>query len=302
MVLRMRRAAISSLLFVAAPAVALAQRVPGRDLLDFPLGTLADAPVLSTASGLGLGNPATVWIPGEHLGRVSLMALQTPADVGVSVEALALAVSLPQQVVASFSIVQASVNDIPRTEFDPQTLPGDIPYSTSLFSVGAARRQENVTAGVVVRYRVGSLDDQRRGALGLDAGVLADSILGLPIRAGASTFLWRPANRSDEETAYSGAVDGRVYGLSPSREARVGYSLTLVEQRTVEHYAFASGTEGRWNGTAGLLRHESSGEGEWGLRIGIGLRHKRYHIGVARDSARDGIGGIYQFTLTSLIR
>ena len=298
----MRRIAISSLFLMAAPAVAVAQRVPGRDLLDFPLGTLADAPALSTTTGLGLANPAAIWIPDGHLGRVSLSALQTPAEVGVSIQALGIAVSLPQQIAASLSIVQASVNDIPRTEIDPKSLPGDIPYSTSLFSVGVARRQESVVAGVMLRYRVGSLDDQQRGAFGLDAGVLADSLLGLPIRAGASTFLWRPANGSDEETAYSGAIDGRVLRGPGSREGRLGYSLTLIERRTVEHYGFAALNEGRWSATAGLLRHVSSGEGDWSLRIGIGLRHKRYHIGVARDGVRDGIGGIYQFTLTSLIR
>jgi hypothetical protein len=298
----MRRTAISSLLLVAAPAIAAAQRVPGRDLLDFPLGTLADAPVLSTSTGLGVANPAAIWIPKGHQGRVSLAAVQTPPDVGVSVQALAFAVAVPSDVVASLSIVQASVKDIARTDADPRSLPGDIPYSTSMFSLGVARRQENVTAGVAVRYRVGSLDDQQRGAFGLDAGVLADSLLGLPIRAGASTFLWRPANGSDEETAYAGAIDGRVVGKGPLREGRVGYSLTLVERRTVEHYFFAGGHEGPWDATAGMLRHESSGESEWSLRIGIGLRHRRYHVGVARDNTRDGIGGIYQFTLTSLIR
>ena len=298
----MRRAAISSLLVLVAPAAAFAQRVPGRDLLDFPLGTLADAPTLATTTGLGLANPAAIWIPNDHLGRVSLSALQTPAEVGVGIQALAVAVSIPRQIAASLSIVQASVNDIPRTELDPQSQPGDIPYSTALFSVGVARRQESVIAGVMLRYRVGSLDDQRRGAFGVDAGVLADSLLGRPIRAGASTFLWRPANGSDEETAYSGAIDGRVLRGPGSREGRIGYSLTLIERRTVEHYAFAALNEGRWDATAGLLRHASSGEGEWALRIGIGLRHKRYHIGVARDGIRDGIGGIYQFTLTSFIR
>lgn len=298
----MRRAAISWLLFLAAPAACLAQRVPGRDLLDFPIGTLGDAPALATSTGLGLPNPAAVWMAPGHLGRISLAAVQTPADLGVALQAIAGAVSLPQQVVVSLSFVQASIADIPRTDFDPQSLPGDIPYSTSMFSIGAARRQENVTAGVTIRYRQGTLDDQRRGAIGIDAGVMADSIFGRPVRAGASTFLWRPANRSDEETAYSGAIDTRVYESPDKYEARVGYSLTLVEQRTVEHYVFTSGSAGRWDGCMGVLRHDLSGEGEWGLRIGIGVRHKRYHIGVARDNARDGIGGIYQFTLTSLIR
>ena len=298
----MRRGAISCLLLIAAPVTAMAQRVPGRDLLAFQIGTLGDAPVLSTTTGLGLANPAATWIPDGHLGRVSIAAVQTPADIGVNLQAISGEVALPQHVVASLSIVQGFVADIPRTDGDPQSLPGDIAYSTSMFSIGAARRQENVTAGVMIRYRVGTLDDQRRGAVGIDAGVIADSLFGRPIRAAASTFLWRPANRSDEETAYSGAVDARVYSSPSNREARIGYALTLVEQRTVEHYAFASGSAGPWDGTAGLLRQDSSGEGEWGMRIGIGLRHNRYHIGVARDSARDGIGGFYQFTLTSLIR
>ena len=298
----MRCMAISCLWLAATPAIAMAQRVPGRDLLDFPLGTLGDAPTLSATTGLGLANPAAVSIPDGHLARISLSALQTPADVGVTLQAIAGAFAFPQHVAVAFSIVQASVNDIVRTDLDPQSLPGDIPYSTSMISAGAARRQENVTVGVMVRYRVGTMDDERRGALGLDAGVLADSLFGLPIRAGASTFLWRPANRSDEETTYSGAVDARIFHGRALREARVGYSLTLIEQRTSEHYAFGSASGGPWDASAGILRHDSSGEGEWGFRIGIGLRHTRYHVGVARDGARDGIGGIYQFTLTSVIR
>src|ERR1700694_6309684 len=85
---RMWRVAISSLFLVVAPVAAMAQRVPGRDLLDFPLGTLADAPVLSTTTGLGLANPAAIWIPDGHLGRISLAAVQTPAEIGVSVQAI----------------------------------------------------------------------------------------------------------------------------------------------------------------------------------------------------------------------
>jgi hypothetical protein len=85
-------------------------------------------------------------------------------------------------------------------------------------------------------------------------------------------------------------------------EARGGYSLTLVEQRTVEHYVYAGATSRHWEIRGGLARHSSSGESEWSFRLGTALQYGRYHIGVAREGARDGLGGIYQFTLTTLIR
>ena len=59
----MRRTVFASTLSVAMTSiacVAAAQVVPGRDLLELPIGTVAEAPVLATLAGDGLWNPATI--------------------------------------------------------------------------------------------------------------------------------------------------------------------------------------------------------------------------------------------------
>lgn len=302
----MRRAAISTLVVVIWTAIGpplAAQRVPGRDLLAFPLGTLADAPAIATSSGIGAANPAAFRVPRGHLAKLAVVAVQTPAELGVTVAGIGAAVALPLELTASLSVLRGSVDGIARTTVDPETAAGgDIPYATTLYSAGLARQHQRVIVGLALRFRTGTVDDDHRSALGVDAGLIADSILRLPVRAGLSTFLWRPANGEDEETAYAGALDGRIAGRDSTLEVRGGYALTLVERRTVEHYLFTGGSSGPWDGRIGLLRHESSGESEWTMRLGIGVRSGRYHVGVARDGVRDAIGGIYQFTLTTLLR
>lgn len=278
-----------------------AQRVPGRDLLDFPLGALAEAPVMASAD-VALWNPGNIIPAAGNRGRISFASVETPTDLGISLVGASVAAALPRGLGAVVSAVSGSVSGIARTTFDPTTVPGDVQYNTTMLSAGFARRTENVTAGIALRYRTGRVDTEQRGAFSVDGGLIADSVLGLPIRGAASTFLWRPANGADEETAYSGAVDGRLFKVDSTVEARAGYSLTLVEQRTVEHYVFAGATSKRLEVRAGLARHQGSGESEWSLRVGTGLQYGRYHIGVAREGARDGLGGIYQFTLTTLIR
>jgi hypothetical protein len=298
----MRTLAIAALaVFGLASRPALAQRVPGRDLLDLPLGTLADAPTLA-GSDVVIWNPAGIMVPGHHLGRAGFAAVQTPADLGASALGFVLSAALPREMAAALSIVRGSVSGLARTTDTPETSLGDIPYNTTMGSLAIARRNQRVTAGLALRFRVGTVDIERRGALGLDGGLRTDSILGFPIRGALSTFLWRPANGSDEETAYSGAFDAPVFRADSAVEARAGYSLTLVERRTSEHYVFVGATGKRWEGRVGVARHESSGEPEWSLRVGTGLQYGRYHIGLAREGARDQLGGIYQFTLGTIIR
>lgn len=294
----------STLLLAAATVLAApvgAQRVPGRDLLDFPIGALAEPPVMASAD-VALWNPANIVPAAGNRGRVGFATVQTPTDLGISVVGVSLAASLPRGLAGALSAVRGSVAEIPRTTTDPTTEPGDIPYNTTMLSAGFARKSENVTVGLALRYRTGTVDTERRGAFGADGGLLADSLLGLPIRGALSTFLWRPANGADEETDYSGALDAQLYKLDSTLVVRGGYALTLVEQRTVEHYVFAGASSRRWEVRTGLARHQSAGEAEWSLRVGTGLQYGRYHIGVAREGARDGLGGIYQFTLTTLIR
>jgi hypothetical protein len=49
---------------------ATAQQVPGRDLLEFPLGTLAESPALTRQIAGGLWNPATATLaPTDNVNR-----------------------------------------------------------------------------------------------------------------------------------------------------------------------------------------------------------------------------------------
>ena len=292
-------AALALALAIAIPAGA--QRVPGRDLLDLPLGTLADPPTLA-GSEVALWNPAGIMLPPRHLGRVGFAAVQTPSDLGASAMGIVVIGALPREMAAALSVVRGSVSSLARTNDSPESSLGDIPYNTTMASLGFARRNQRVTAGLALRFRQGTVDVERRGAFGIDGGLVGDSLFGLPIRGAASTFLWRPANGDDEETAYSGAIEGAILHPDSLIEVRTGYSLLLVERRTSEHYAFVGASTRRWEGRVGLARHESSGEAEWFLRIGTGLQYGRYHIGLAREGARDDLGGIYQFTLGTLIR
>ena len=294
-------ALVALALAISLARSASAQRVPGRDLLDLPLGTLADPPTLA-GSDVMLWNPAGIMVPAPHLGRVGFAAVQTPSELGASAVGIVLVGALPREMAAGLSVVRGAVTGLARTDATPETALGDIPYNTTMGSLAIARRDQHVTVGLAVRFRQGTVDVERRGAFGVDGGVTADSLFGIPLRGGVSTFLWRPANGDDEETAYSGALDGAIFHLDSLLEVRTGYSLLMVERRTTEHYAFVGASTRRWEGRVGLARHESSGEAEWFIRIGTGLQYGRYHIGVAREGARDGLGGIYQFTLGTLIR
>src|SRR5213592_2323289 len=73
---------VSRLIFAASIAVAFAgplraqsRVVPGRDLLEFPLGALAEAQPLATQFGAGFWNPATMMIDGPDRGRLAAAAL-----------------------------------------------------------------------------------------------------------------------------------------------------------------------------------------------------------------------------------
>lgn len=276
---------------------AAAQQVPGRDLLAFPLGWLADAPSLSR-EGFALWNPALAELPARTRLRGSLGAVETPEDVGVSVIGAMVVARLPRGIAGAVSAVRGQVAGIARTTDSPAAPGGDMPYGSALYSLAVSRRQQRVAAGVALRYRSGTRDTETARGVRADAGVHADSLLGLPIRAAATTFLWQPANASDDQSAFAGAIDWDVFALGTTT-ARIGYAATLLSRRSTEHYGFTALTVGAWEGATGLVRAERSGEVEWSMRLGVAVRHAGYRVGIAREGMRDGIGAIYQFTLSA---
>lgn len=294
--------------FAAAAAVMLAgpsaaQRVPGRDLLQYPLGTLAEAPALALDTGDGFQNPAAIRLaPGTRF-RGTAVALNTGIDRGVSAQLAAVAVALPQEITVAFSAVRAAIDGIAHTVDDPQPVGRDIPYSTLVLSLTGARRSiENVTSGVAVRYRTGEVDGLRRSTFGLDGGVLAERVLGYDVRVGVSSFLWGPGAGDSKDASFSTAFDARVLGADSTRQARAGYAYTFDDGASAGHYLFASGRYSRWIGRVGVARTDVFGNHDTTLRLALGVRYARYTVGLSREESAGGFDPTYQFVLSGTFR
>lgn len=298
----MRRLIFPVVLATGLSLPASAQSVPGRDLLDFPIGALAEAPVLAGLGGTGLWNPALAALDPAVRVRASAAALMAPQDQGVSVQLLSVSGRLPRDATVEFSIVRASVNDLVRTETDPQSIGGEISYATTLVSLGVSRRRGPVALGLAVRRRSGELDGETDAALGLDAGALADGLWGRDVRIAASTFLWGPGNSRTERPTYSVGADLRLAGRERLREIRGGGSFAIADGGGTEQYVFAGARRGRWQGHAGAARHRAYSEAQWRPRLGIGLHYARYVIGLSREESGAGLDPLYQVLIASVFR
>jgi hypothetical protein len=277
-----------------------AQEVPGRDLLLFPIGSLAEPQALATTAGTSFWNPASGVLDDSSRARGTVAALSTPADQGVSLQLLDVAARLPAGVTASLSAVHGTVDGLIRTTDSP--LDGsEVPYGTWVLSAGVSRRQDRVTVGLAARHRTGRVDGLRRGSLGLDAGVIAVGLLGIDARLAASSFLWRPASSSEERTTYSLAADARAWGADEHHQVRAGYAYGLTESVAREHYLFASGRWDAIEARAGVAEARTFGTETHRLRLGVGLHRARYLVGIAREDGGAGLDAIYQFTLSATL-
>ena len=281
---------------------AQAQQVPGRDLLDFQIGTMAEAPALAHLTGEGLWNPAAIAIPAGLRVRISAATLQTPAEQSVSSELLAAGVRVHEATTVGLSLVRAEVTGLLRTDTDPQTIGGDIPYSTTVLSLAVAQRREDLLVGFALRYRHGQLDELSRGALGIDAGVIVDDLLFGRARVAASTFLWRPGGDDTEAIGYNFAGDARVYGPDSLREARAGYGISIDDSEVREQFGYVSGRYGVLEARTGVARYSALGTVDWRLRLGLGLHYARYTVGISREENGAGLDAVYQFTLSAFVK
>jgi len=285
------------------PSPCDAQRVPGRDLLQYPLGTLAEAPALAIETGDGFQNPAAIRLPDSTRLRGTVVALNTGIDRGVSAQLAAISVGLPQRITVAFSAARAAVSGIGHTTSDPQVIGQEIPYSTLVLSLTGARRSlEHVTSGVSVRYRTGEVDGLRRSTFGLDGGVLAERLFGFDARLGVSSFMWGPGAGDGEDASFSTAVDARVFGADSTHQARVGYSYTFDDAASAGHYIFTSGRYSRWIARAGIARTTAFGHSDTALRLAVGVRYARYTVGLSREESAGGFDPTYQFVLSGLFR
>src|SRR3982751_5236845 len=117
---RMTFAAAAALSAMLVSRPLLAQQVPGRDLYQFPLGTLAEPAALATAAGGGFWNPATLALGDTTRLLLSATALSSPIKQGVSAQLGTVAYRLRPSLTAGLQFSQASVSDLPRTDTDPQ--------------------------------------------------------------------------------------------------------------------------------------------------------------------------------------
>ena len=299
----MRCLSFAAVAALVMPSPCDAQRVPGRDLLHYPLGTLAEAPALAVETGDGFQNPAAVRLSDSTRLRGTVVALNTGADRGVSAQIVAVAVGLPQRITVALSVARAAMTGIAHTVSDPQAIGRDIPYSTLVLSLTGARRSlEHVTTGVTVRYRTGEVDGVRRSTFGLDGGVLAERVLGLDARFGVSSFMWGPGAGDSKDASFSTAFDARVFGADSTRQARAGYSYTFDDAASAVHYIFTSGRYSRWIARAGIARTTAFGNSDTALRLALGVRYARYTVGLSREESAGGFDPTYQFVLSGVFR
>src|SRR5262245_9839413 len=229
-------AALGSLSIAGSAA---AQQVPGRDLLEFPVGLLAEAAPLSTQMTGGLWNPATAALSPQRRAAIGFAGLISPQEQGVTLNFLAGAYRLRRDLTASLSVVSGSVNDILKTDNDPTTFGGEIPYGTTLLSAGLAGMRHGVTIGFATRYRVGNSDTENTGTFALDGGLLVDGIGPVPLRVAGSTFLFTPSS-VNREASYFAGLDFPVLRRDSTTIVRIGESISHTEQRGRESYSFAT--------------------------------------------------------------
>jgi len=298
----MRRLALLSATMTLVARPLAAQAVPGRDLLAFPLGLTAEAPALGTTAGFGLWNPASVAVPlGSRL-RMVVGTMSAPVDVAVSAQLATVATRLGNGTTIGLSIVSASVADLIRTESDPQSIGDEIPYSTTLLSVLAARPLGAVTVGAALRVRSGRIDSERRRAVSMDLGAISHGLGPRDVRVAASTFLASPGGHERERVAALAAADVRLAGLDTMRTSRAGLSVMIADGLSREEYGFADARWGRIEGRVGVARTHAYGRTNWRPRLGLAFHHRSYTIGVAREESAGHISATYQFSLRSLLR
>jgi hypothetical protein len=293
----MSRLIFAALASICIASAAAAQQVPGRDLLEFPLGVLAEAPPLSSQMTGGLWNPSLSALGSTGRGAIGFAGLTTPQEQGVRLDMIGGAYRINRLIVANASFAQATVADILKTETDPQSLGGEIPYGTMLVSAGASAARGNVSLGLAARYRWGSLDTQNSGMFALDGGAVVDRIAGTPVRVAVSSFLFSPT-RSDREASYLAAADLPVFRRDSTVLVRGGYSVSQTEGRGREEYAFATSSYRQLDLSGGLSQATIFGHPNRRVRLGLGLRYASYHIAIGREDGASGFGAAYQFLFT----
>ena len=273
-----------------------AQQVPGRDLFQFPLGTLAEAPALADAAGGGFWNPATIALHGQGRLLLSAAALNSSPDQSVSSQLGTLAYQLRGGITGGISVAQSSVSDLARTDTDPQSMGDAIPYRSTILSGVVAVERKSMTLGLALRRRSGAVDQARGAATSIDLGGVVNRPGGLPIRLALSSFLLSPS-RGVERTSAVGAIEGY---LPVARDLRAGLSYQQDRGSGNETFLYAARRARALDLRGGIARQRAFGASTTRLRLGVGLRYAGYLVGIAREDGTAGLGATYQFLLTTV--
>jgi hypothetical protein len=184
---------------------------------------------------------------------------------------------------------------------DPQSLPGEISYGTTMISGGAAGTWGDVGLGAAARYRRGTLDAANRSALSIDAGLIVNHVARTPARISLSTFLFSPW-RSREATTYLIAADAPVVRRDSTFQLLAGYSWAQTESRGRDQYLSANATYRRFEAGVGVLQSTDFGETARRARLGLGLHYADYMLSLAREDGAGGFGASYQFVFTRSVK
>jgi hypothetical protein len=279
------------------------QQVPARELLEFPITVMAEAPALARLVSGGLWNPASIGVAPGGRGLASAAALNTPIAQGVTAQHVGVSYPVARDITGALSFTHAAVSDLVRTGTDPSSEPlgGDIPYGTAVYSASLAWRRNGAVLGAALRYRRGEADTDRAGALSTDLGVHVDRALGTPLRVGLSTFLLSASGSGREPATLLGATEWPIVEDS-TRAAAVGYSYQRTQRYGAEHYLYGSARWRRFDARGGLAEYRGETARTRRLRLGMGLQYARYLVGLAREESGAGLGASYQFTLTAMLK
>ncbi|MDB4908403.1 MAG: hypothetical protein JWO05_3187 [Gemmatimonadetes bacterium] len=298
----MRRLIFAVALTACWTLPAVAQETPGRDLLMFPVGAMAEPQSVAGALGGGFWNPATVAPDPAFRLRIGVSALNTPIDQGVSAQILAASGSVGRGWGVGITVARAAIIDLVRTESDPQTIGNEIAYNTTVYSIAAARRWRGAAIGVSLRARNGQADQVHRSDVALDAGLLIARTLGTPVRLAMSTFLLSPQGSAREAAEYFASADLPLLRRDSTLLLRGGVAASHLDRRGGEVFPFATLDYRQLSLNGGLSRSSDHGVATMRARLGFGLRYARYTVGVAREESGTGLGASYQFLLTSVFR
>lgn len=278
-----------------------AQPVPARELWEFPLGAVLEPAALATEPGAGFWNPAASALGVRDRFRFGVASLTTATDQSVDGQLLSAAWRRHTGTTFGVSVARSGIAGILRTDTDPTGM-GDVPYSTLLVSVTGAREiLPHVTGGVAARWREGRVDADVRHAVAADLGIVVHDLPWRNARVALSSFLWRPGREIEDRPAMLAAADARVVGDS-IRELRVGYSHNGVNRGAQERGVFLGSRVDRLEARAAYLRTETGGRSVSRVRSGLALHYNRFVVGVAREEGASGLGPLYQFTLSSILR